>query len=179
MPDITTKKGDGGFSSLYSGERALKSDVVFEALGALDELNSWLGVVKLKSRNEFDCLQVETIQKNVFKIASNVATTQDSDLRDKFVLLTENDLEELEAFEEKLFERVEMPTTFVIPGVTENAAMVDVARTVCRRAERRLVALMSGGMNWISLDVKYINRLSDVLYVLARQCEEGEYQEKK
>ena len=179
MSDITTKKGDGGFSSLYSGERALKSDAIFEVLGALDELNSWLGVVKLKLKENTDPRQVESIQRNVFKMASNVATSEDSDLRGKIVLLAETDLESLEAFEEKLFEGVKMPATFVIPGVTEDAAMIDVARTVCRRAERRLVALMSGGMSRISLDVKYINRLSDVLYILARQCEEGEYQEKK
>lgn len=179
MSDITTRKGDGGFSSLYSGERALKSDAVFEALGVLDELNSWLGVVKLKLKENTDSWEVESIQRNVFKIASNVATSEDSDLRGKIILLTETDLKLLEAFEEKLFEQVDMPATFVVPGVTEAAAMIDVVRTVCRRAERRLVALMSDGMSWISLDVKYINRLSDVLYVLARQCEEGEYQEKE
>ncbi|NOY23715.1 MAG: cob(I)yrinic acid a,c-diamide adenosyltransferase [Acidobacteria bacterium] len=179
MSDITTKTGDGGFSSLYSGERALKSDAVFEALGVLDELNSWLGVVKLKLKSNGDRKEVETIQRNIFKIASNVATAEDSDLREKIVLLVESDLKSLEAFGEELFGRVDMPKTFVIPGVTEDAAMIDVARTICRRAERRLVSLMSGGMIWISLDVKYINRLSDILYVQARQCEEGKYQEKK
>ncbi len=179
MSDITTKTGDGGFSSLYSGERALKSDAVFEALGVLDELSSWMGVVKLKLKSNSECKQIETIQRNIFKIASNVATAEDSDLREKIVLLVQSDLKSLEAFEEELFGHVDMPGTFVIPGVTEDAAMIDVARTVCRRAERRLVFLMSEGMNRISLDVKYVNRLSDVLYVLARQCEEGKYREKK
>jgi len=65
MSDITTKTGDGGFSSFYSGERALKSDAVFEALGTLDELNSWLGVVKLKLQGDFEKAQVEVIQKNI------------------------------------------------------------------------------------------------------------------
>jgi len=179
MPDITTKKGDGGFSSLYSGERALKSEAKFEALGTLDELNSWLGVVKLKLDADRDRLEVETIQKNIFKIASNVATSDDSELRQNLILLMKSDLEALEAFEERLFEEVAMPTTFIIPGVTEDAALIDVARTVCRRAERRLVALLSGGLSRIALDVKYVNRLSDVLYVLARQCEKGRYKEKE
>jgi len=71
-----------------------------------------------------------------------------------------------------------MPATFIIPGISEDAAMIDIARTVCRRAERRLVRLLSEGMGWISLEVKYVNRLSDVLYVLARKCEEGDFQEK-
>ncbi len=178
MSDITTKTGDGGFSSFYSGERALKSDAVFEALGTLDELNSWLGVVKLKLQGDFEKAQVEVIQKNIFKIAVNVATAKDSELRKKFVLLVASDLEKLEKFEENLFKQVEMPATFIIPGISEDAAMIDIARTVCRRAERRLVRLLSEGMGWISLEVKYVNRLSDVLYVLARKCEEGDFQEK-
>lgn len=179
MPDITTKKGDGGFSSLYSGERALKSDAEFEALGTLDELNSWLGVVKLKLDADRDRLELEAIQKNIFKIASNVATSDDSELRQNLVVLAQSDLETLEALEGRLFEEVAMPTTFIIPGVTEDAALIDIARTVCRRAERRLVALLSGGLSRIALDVKYVNRLSDVLYVLARQCEKGKYKEKE
>jgi len=179
MSDITTKRGDGGFSSLYSGERALKSDAVFETLGTLDELNSWLGVVKLKLQADYDRLQVESIQRNIFKVASNVATTDDSKLRQKMILLAQSDMVALEAFEEKLFTEVAMPTTFIIPGVTEDAALIDVARTVCRSAERRLVALLSGGLQRISLEVKYVNRLSDVLYVLARQCEKGKYKEKQ
>ncbi len=178
MSEITTKTGDGGFSSLFSGERLLKSDVIFEALGALDELNSWLGLVKLKMPDDKEAGKIEKIQKEVFKIASAVATTQNSELRKKISVLKQQDLSELEKYEETLLGQVRMPSTFVIPGVTENAAMIDITRTVCRRAERRLVSLVSGGMDWISLEVKYINRLSDLLYVLARRCEEGKFQEK-
>ncbi|NOZ12123.1 MAG: cob(I)yrinic acid a,c-diamide adenosyltransferase [Acidobacteria bacterium] len=180
MSEITTKTGDGGFSSLYSGERVLKSDVVFEALGTLDELNSWLGFVKVKfPENSFEHVQVETIQKNIFRIASNVATAKDSPMRKHFEMLAENDLIELETFEERLFQSVTMPKTFIIPGVTEDSAGLDIARTVCRRAERRMVRLLSDGTDRLALDVKYVNRLSDVLYILARQLDEGRFKERQ
>ncbi len=174
MSEITTKTGDNGFSSLFSGERILKSDALFEALGTLDELNSWLGLLKVRLQaNHFNQSQLELIQKNLFKIASNVATAADSPMRGKLTMLTEDDLTELETFENKLLKLVTMPNTFIIPGMTENSAILDIARAVCRRAERRIIRLLADGMERLSLDVKYVNRLSDVLYILARQSEEG------
>ena len=178
MSSITTKGGDGGMSSLYSGERALKSDHVFEALGTLDELNSWIGVVKLQVEESWIHSGLEDAQRCLFRIASNLATAAESDVRARIKPMVTEDLSALEEFEDRLLEIVEMPQTFIIPGMEQRAAWTDVARTVCRRAERRVVALKPDQGERITMDIKYLNRLSDVLYVVARHFEEGGYQEK-
>ena len=179
MNSITTKGGDKGFSSLFSGERVRKSDAIFEALGTLDELNSWLGLIKLRLDLDELKQEVETIQRALFQIASNIATSSDSEQRNTLVLLCEEDLTKLEHFETTLLSSVKMPETFIIPGINENAALTDIARTVCRRSERRLVMLSDQGIDWITLDIKYVNRLSDVIYVLARYFEKGAFKERK
>ncbi len=179
MNSITTKGGDKGMTSLYSGERASKSGILFETLGTLDELNSWLGLVKLKLNEESIQTAVESCQRCLFRLASNIATTPDSEMRSRLHTLDQTDLDKLERFEEELLSVVPMPETFIIPGMEERAAITDIARTICRRGERRLVELL-GEYPEIDavIDLKYLNRLSDVLYIIARYFEDGRFREK-
>lgn len=178
MSSITTKGGDGGDSSLFSGERMRKSDLIFEVLGTLDELNSWMGVVRAHLEEESMKEEIEAIQRTLFRVSSNIATKPGTEMRDQIQLLTGRDLDQLEEFQQKLNGSVKMPTTFVIPGQNRNAAWTDVARTVCRRAERVLVRLADQVDLALDIDVKYLNRLSDVLYMVARYFEAGGFLEK-
>ncbi len=178
MSSITTKGGDGGDSSLYSGERLRKSDLFFETLGTLDELNSWMGVVRAHLEDKQLKSAVEASQRALFRVASNIATKPDTPLREQIQPLTDSDLEQLEAFQGMLDERVKMPTTFVIPGQDRDAAWADVARTVCRRAERSVIRLADHTGLSLKADIKYLNRLSDVLFMVARYLEEGGFLEK-
>lgn len=178
---ITTKGGDGGDSALYSGERRRKSDETFEALGALDELNSWLGVIKLRLPKPDSRQELEQVQRVLFRICSNLATTLDAPVRAQLDLPGPSDLEALESWQQRLMGETELPDRFIIPGEQADAAWADVARTVCRRAERAMVRLLDQRperLDHCRWDLKYVNRLSDVLYILARRFEEGAFREK-
>ncbi len=174
---ITTKKGDSGFTSLFSGERVKKSSIYMETLGTLDELNSHLGLVKTKCNDKLK-KEIEKIQENIFKIASTIATDPNSPLRKQIRVLTKSDLDNLEDFQKKLTEETKMPDRFIYPGTNENSAITDIARTVCRRTERRVIEFEEKVKINLYLEKKYLNRLSDVLFVLARHFENGEFKEK-
>ncbi len=178
MSSITTKGGDGGDSSLYSGERLRKSDLFFETLGTLDELNSWMGVVRVRLDDTRLKNAVESSQRALFRVASNIATKPDTPLREQIQPLADSDLDELEAFQGMLDGLVKMPGTFVIPGQQRDAAWADVARTVCRRAERSVIRLADRTGLSLGTDIKYLNRLSDVLFMVARYLEAGGFLEK-
>jgi len=181
---ITTKGGDSGETSLYSGERVKKSHLIMETIGTIDELNSWLGLVKSKVENKIIKGGIEEVQLVLFTICSTVATKEDSDFFNKIEKVNEKTVVKLDEFEEKLLKIVKMPDKFIIPGENENSAKTDIARTVCRRAERRLVQLSDIETNekksnkTYKFEKKFVNRLSDVLFIIARYFEEGEFKEK-
>ncbi len=175
---ITTKRGDGGYTSLFSGERVKKSSIYMETLGTLDELNSHLGLVKTKCPETFR-EKITEIQSRIFSVASTVATDPNSSLRKQIKVLSESDLRELERFQQELSKETKMPERFVYPGTNENSAITDIARTVCRRAERRLIEFEEKVKINLYLEKKYLNRLSDILFILARYFEKGEFREKK
>ena len=174
---ITTKKGDGGFTSLFSGERVKKSSIYMETLGTLDELNSYLGLVKTRCPESLR-EKIEIIQKNIFSIASTIATEPSSSLRKQITLLKKEDLTKLENFQIDLANKTKMPEKFIYPGTNENSAITDIARTICRRAERRVIEFEEKVKINLYLEKKYLNRLSDLLFVLARFFENGEFKEK-
>ena len=175
---ITTKTGDGGYTSLFSGERVKKSSIYMETLGTLDELNSHLGLVKTKCPETIR-EKITEIQAKVFSIASTIATEPNSPLRKQIKVLSYEDLNNLEQFQKDLTKQTKMPERFIYPGTNENSAITDIARTVCRRAERRIIEFEEKIKINLYLEKKYINRLSDVLFVLARYFEKGEFREKK
>lgn len=156
---VTTKGGDKGRTSLYSGERVSKDDIRIESLGTGDELVSNLGELKFRLPQYSET--IERIQKNLFKINSHCADTTG----DKFI----PDEEEITFLEEFIYngEKSLGLKGFVIPSENAEAAKADVCRTVCRRFERRLISL-SACANVNPVVLKYVNRLSDFLFIMAR-----------
>lgn len=159
---IVTKTGDDGLTGLWSGERVRKDDPRVEAYGTVDELDSILGEAKHWLKRD-DCRRiVEEVQRDLYRLAGQLATRSGSFSRP----ITGADEERLVGYVQGL--EAEIPLTgFVIPGSNPQSSRLDVARAVCRRAERRIVTLA-----W-DADVprelrRYINRLSDLLFMLAR-----------
>ena len=167
---VTTRTGDNGKTSNYSGSVDWKDAPVFEVLGDLDELSSWLGVLKHFGRYQ---ATLEKVQAKLLHLGSQVATDPSSALAATLTLVTDADVDRLEVWEKHLFDDgVVIEPAFVLPGKTPQSAQVDVARTVCRRAERHFVAYVRHhGRADLHAGSRYLNRLSDVLFVLARSFE--------
>ena len=174
---IYTKTGDGGTSSLFTGERRLKSDDIFHALGDIDELNSYLGVANeslKRSAAEDDKFKsmAETLVKTqsvLLDVGSCVATPVDS-ATDKQAARTAFNAELIDELEHGIDSMtLELPPlrNFILPGGGYAAAHLHVCRSVCRRAERSLGPLMAAGELEVTVG-KYVNRLSDYLFTAAR-----------
>lgn len=179
--DVTTKTGDEGISALYSGNRLRKDDVIFETLGDFDELNCHIGMVKNIISKEQEALGIidnhfytinnlNIIQKVLMKISSMIATDVDSDIYNLLQHFCPADLDVLEENQKLFMECVTLSKAFIIPGdTTELSCIIDLARTVTRRCERRVVTLIkTQHMKHLKESMVYINRLSDYLFVLAR-----------
>ena len=159
---LYTKKGDDGKTSLFHCDQRLsKSSLVARALGSLDELNSFLGWCKVKA-SDF-ALKLEQVQNKLFVIQAEVAGAE------KFVIVS--DVSELEVWIGEIEKTLPPIKSFIVSGGSELSAMLDYARTLARRTERRAVAVKEAG----DIDLKpetlaYLNRLSSFLYALARQA---------
>jgi cob(I)alamin adenosyltransferase len=167
---IYTRAGDKGKTGLLSGERIDKADPRVEAYGTVDELGATLGVAKVHASDRI-ATYIHDIQQKLFLINTELATNLDS-LEEKNPLrnlerVTAEDVEYLETVADELSEELPLLTNFVIPGGTKAAAFLHVSRTVCRRAERRIVYYASTAPVNEDL-IKYINRLSDLLFVMSR-----------
>jgi cob(I)alamin adenosyltransferase len=183
---VTTRTGDQGESGLYSGERLPKDDELFEVLGTMDELSSWLGLIKASLRHGLESGyqdrfavpdQLETIQNDLYRFAAEAATSKQSPLYATLNPLAPADLERLESWERAVMKTIPLPKGFIVPGVTRLGATIDIARTVCRRLERRMVAWSRSGPAGgpaSSVALRYVNRLSDYLFVLARAYEKDQ-----
>ncbi|MBP7508638.1 MAG: cob(I)yrinic acid a,c-diamide adenosyltransferase [Prolixibacteraceae bacterium] len=162
---IYTKTGDNGSTGLIGGTRVDKSDIRLEAYGTIDELNSWLGLIRSSCDDENLKERLFSVQNCLFIIGSNLATDEDkSDLR-KQLFIKEEKITELEKEIDIMQEILPPLNNFIIPGGSICSGYIHIARTVCRRAERRIAVLNNEGNNTI---IKYINRLSDYLFVLSR-----------
>ena len=167
---IYTRAGDKGKTGLLSGERIDKADPRVEAYGTVDELGTFLGVAKVHSSKRI-AGYLHNIQQKLFLINAELATNnnsleKDSPLRN-LERVTGSDVENLEKIADGLSEELPLLTNFVIPGGSKAAGFLHVSRTVCRRAERRIVAFASSQPVNENL-IKFINRLSDLLFVMAR-----------
>jgi cob(I)alamin adenosyltransferase len=166
---IYTRTGDGGDTGLFGGERVSKSSARVEAYGDVDELNSVLGVARLHrfgsgEDDDFDRL-LGAIQSRLFDVGAELSNAKGKDLG--IPLVDDVDIAEMERAIDRAEEEVPPLKVFVVPGGAPLAAELHVARTVCRRAERRVVALAAEATIRPEL-VRYLNRLSDLLFTLAR-----------
>ncbi|MCL4197649.1 MAG: cob(I)yrinic acid a,c-diamide adenosyltransferase [Phycisphaerales bacterium] len=173
---LYTRTGDDGTTGLHGGARVPKTDPRVEAFGQCDELNAALGVARCAADATRDALIVECLdelQHLLFEIGADLATPTQSAARRKVSPVTETDVAKLERWIDAAVERVEAQKSFILPGGTELAARLHVARTICRRAERRVIALSEAPVSdpapeVPSPNVVYLNRAGDLLFALAR-----------
>ena len=164
---IYTKTGDSGETSLFDNTRVSKSDVRVDAYGEVDELNANLGVVCASGVDADLASEIETIQKELFAIGARLADPR-SRIAERVTkaAIQHADIERLERLIDALESEVPPLRRFILPGGSTSGALLHQARTVCRRVERRVVALGTDGVD--PLVVIYLNRLSDLLFVMAR-----------
>jgi len=172
---IYTGTGDRGRTSLFSGQRVSKADRRVEAYGEVDELNSVLGALAASLGTDHRSLaaQLRQIQSDLFRVGAWLATS--ADRASSLPSLGEDQARSLEEAIDRMQEDLPPLKGFILPGGHPTAAWAHVARTVCRRAERRLVALVetmdeAPDQESLGLLLRYLNRLSDYLFVLARTC---------
>jgi len=173
---IYTKTGDIGETSLFGGRRVLKSELRIDAYGTVDELNSWIGLLRdVQTENATKDLLKE-VQDRLFTLGATLAADPDNS-KLKTPDLHETDIELLENAIDKMDEELEPLRNFVLPGGHIFVSYCHLARTVCRRAERLCVLLIHGitkqeksqASDAMNISIKYLNRLSDYLFTLSRK----------
>jgi len=165
---IYTRRGDRGETDLFGGQRVGKDALRVEAYGAVDELNAVLGVAAATSSQAELRALCHTLQATLFSLGATLATPQaKSRAKAKIPEVSDAHIEALERHIDAAETELEPLKNFVLPGGTPAAAAFHLARTVCRRAERRAVAL-AREEDIGEAPVRYLNRLSDLLFVLAR-----------
>jgi cob(I)alamin adenosyltransferase len=165
---IYTKTGDSGQTSLFGGARVAKDNLRIEAYGTVDELNSLLGVALSEIKNQEICSVVKRIQNELFNVGADLATPIRDDGKDAYVKRTDNeDVERLENDIDKFDSSLPELKSFILPGGSKGASLLQLARSVCRRAERITVSL-SDREKVGEFVVMYLNRLSDLLFILGR-----------
>jgi cob(I)alamin adenosyltransferase len=167
---IYTKKGDRGKTSLFGGKDLFKDDLRIEAYGSVDEFNAQVGVVIALMTHEIHQKRLLEVQKNLFTIGAILAT----DPRKIHLVkpFREDSIQEVESWIDEMDASLPILKNFILPSGSPVVAQCHVARTVCRRAERRIVGLYKDMDEPLDFLI-YINRLSDFFFVLARKmCEE-------
>lgn len=162
---LFTGKGDGGTTDLLGG-RVGKDDPRIETIGALDETTSALGLGRALATSERAKDLLVEVQRDLYQIMAELAFTDE--LRPASLSLAEPRVDRLGEITDALAAEVELPPRFILPGDTVQGAALDVARTVARRAEREAVALAHAGQLANPQILRYLNRLSSFLFVLAR-----------
>lgn len=166
--NLYTGGGDAGTTSLVGGERVKKNSVRLEAYGTLDEFSAFLGAVAAdKSCTEEVRGQLLSVQNMLFNLGAYLATQYPAGEQPKVAGLDDGQISRLEGWIDALDEQTPKIRAFVLPGGSEGAAKAHIARTVCRRAERRVLDLAAEA--YVDpLLLRYLNRLSDYLFILAR-----------
>ncbi|MBT5274872.1 MAG: ATP:cob(I)alamin adenosyltransferase [uncultured DHVE6 group euryarchaeote] len=159
---ISTKTGDGGETSLYDGSRISKASRKINSVGYIDELNSEIGLIVSKTYSQKFKTELKTIQNELFVIGSDLATPMNSRETKR---LQERHLQRIEKYVEKYETEVEI-TDFVLPGGTEIASLFHIVRTQSRNVERKIVRV-SEVEEINPIIIKYLNRLSDLFYLMA------------
>ncbi|MDO1560050.1 cob(I)yrinic acid a,c-diamide adenosyltransferase [Brevundimonas sp. 2R-24] len=166
---IYTRTGDKGSTRLATGQSVSKSDPRVAAYGEVDELNAVIGLARLETAaHEWIDQALSRIQNELFDLGADLATPDDPSLKFTPLRIVASQVERLEAEIDEANGALEPLNSFVLPGGSGLAAHLHLARTVCRRAERAAVALVESGAAVSPEAVKYLNRLSDLLFVLSR-----------
>lgn len=163
---IYTKTGDRGETSLFGGVRVLKSNIQIEAYGSVDELDSFIGLVLTKVDNADDKVFLTKIQRNLYRIMNVLANGK------KEVIITKNEVSKIEKKIDVFDKKLPTLTRFILQQGGEMSCWFHVLRTVCRRAERRVVSFVlseNKQKKEYQIIVKYLNRLSDLFFMMARQ----------
>lgn len=163
---VYTKKGDSGETSLIGGTRVKKSNIRIEAYGTVDELNSFIGLIRDSAKDKFKDQELAGIQDNLFTLGSDLATDK-AKSKMKNPILKESDILALERSMDEMDLELEPLKNFIIPGGDLCSSYCHVTRCVCRRAERICIDL-NQKEEVDPLILKYLNRLSDYLFILAR-----------
>lgn len=162
---IYTKTGDQGITGLIGGERVKKNDPRVEAYGTIDELNALLGVCRTFNKHDLLEIILQRLQQELFSLGAYLATPLHKKSASKNV--TDLQVKQLEQWIDTLESRLEPLKNFIVPGGSTLSAHLHFARTVCRRAERAIVSL-GKKEKMDTLLLPYINRLSDLLFIMAR-----------
>jgi cob(I)alamin adenosyltransferase len=167
---IYTRTGDKGTTALAAGGRRPKYDLRIEAYGTVDETNACIGLVRLHTAGQEIDTMLGRIQNDLFDLGADLATVEtDKPLPYEPLRITQGQVDRLEQEIDRLNAELSVLRSFVLPGGTPAAAALHLARTVCRRAERHVVELMERPDEKVSPEsVKYLNRLSDFLFVASR-----------
>lgn len=172
---VYTKKGDTGMTSLIGGTRVHKSALRIECYGTVDELNAYIGLVRSQEISTHIKSLLKEVQDRLFTIGASLAADPEKskmkipDLQEEDVLLLETEIDQMDAALPEL-------KHFVLPGGSTSVAYLHIARCVCRRAERLSVGLSQESFVDERV-IKYLNRLSDYLFVLSRQVSQDEHAE--
>ena len=164
---IYTKKGDKGKTGLIGGTRVSKASLRIESYGTVDELNSWLGVIRdgeIKSNYQEQLIE---IQDRLFTVGSSLACDPEKSSM-KIPDLLNEDVQLLEKWMDEMDQELEPMRSFILPGGNQTSSFCHVARCICRKAERNVVVLSENEFV-AELVLMYLNRLSDYLFVLARK----------
>ena len=164
---IYTKTGDKGETGLFGGQRVPKNSLRIEAYGTIDELSSFIGlaITEVKSGEVKNLL--EKIQNELFAVGSDLATPNNANEKDKIVRVPQEFYADAEKAIDKFESELQPLKNFILPGGTKSASLLHICRTICRRAERNVVALNDSVKIGDNIII-FLNRLSDLFFVLAR-----------
>ncbi|HQT54388.1 MAG: cob(I)yrinic acid a,c-diamide adenosyltransferase [Phenylobacterium sp.] len=170
---IYTRTGDKGATRLATGATVSKASLRVETYGAVDETNACIGLARLHTTGEFD-LMLERIQNELFDLGADLSTPAKADeAPGQMLRILDSQVARIESEIDGLNADLPALASFVLPGGTPAAAALHLARTVARRAERVAVALMESGEEVSGPAFRYLNRLSDLLFVAARHANDG------
>jgi cob(I)alamin adenosyltransferase len=174
---IYTRKGDDGSTGLWYGGRVAKSDLRPDAYGSLDEAASALGLARAVAKDDEELHRdIVAIQTDLFIAGAELATAPEAAhrLEPGVSKVTQEMVDRLEPLIDGYMDRVDLPPKFVLPGGTELSARLDVARTAIRRGERKVVQLKESGNLPDDTVLHYLNRVSDLVFAMARYADEDE-----
>jgi cob(I)alamin adenosyltransferase len=170
MAKVTTGTGDAGYTSLLGEQRVPKYDARPETFGTVDEATSALGLARAATRDARAREIILHMQQDLYVLMAELATPPEN-LQAIGMRITAEHIAWLESIEEELKTAVVIPNKFIIPGDTPDGAALDLARTIIRRAERLAVRLLHEGVTQNGDLLRYLNRLSDAVFILARYLE--------
>jgi cob(I)alamin adenosyltransferase len=163
---IYTKSGDAGKTALVGGKRVSKTDLRIEAYGTVDELNANLGLAILNTKSPTLLGILNHLQNELFHVGSDLATELDSEFKIKRI--GNQHISRLESWIDELDEKLKPLRNFILPGGSAGSSQLHVCRTICRRAERLCCDIETSEVEINSSVIPYLNRLSDLFFVMAR-----------